>query len=95
MRYTNGKPVVQVADYPVDKEILQKISAKTNARFYEAKNKSELSSIYDEIDQLEKTEVELNINALYEELFQWPLTLSIFCLLLEILLKRTIFLRIP
>ena len=95
MRYTNGKPVVQVADYPVDKEILQKISAKTNARFYEAKNKSELSSIYDEIDRLEKTEVELNINALYEELFQWPLTLSIFCLLLEILLKRTIFLRIP
>ena len=95
MRYTNGKPVVQVADYPVDKEILQKISAKTNARFYEAKNKSELSSIYDEIDRLEKTEVELNINALYEELFQWPLTLSTFCLLLEILLKRTIFLRIP
>jgi Ca-activated chloride channel family protein len=95
MRYQNGKPVVQVADYPVDKEILRKISTKTNARFYEATNKSELASIYDEIDRLEKTEVELNINALFDELFQWTLGLSILFLLLEILLSRTVFLRIP
>ena len=95
MRYTNGKPVVQVANYPVDKEILQKISAKTDARFYEATNKSELASIYEDIDRLEKTEVELNINALFEELFQWPLGLGILLLFLEILFSRTIFLRIP
>ncbi len=95
MRYSNGNPVIQVADYPVDKEILQKISSITKARFYEATNKSELASIYEEIDRLEKTEVELNINALFEELFQWPLGLGLLLVLLEILLSRTIFLRIP
>lgn len=95
MRYANGNPVIQVANYPVDKEILQKISSTTKARFYEATNKKELLSIYDEIDRLEKTEVELNINVLFEELFQWPLGLGLILLFLEIILIRTIFLRIP
>lgn len=95
MRYANGNPVIQVANYPVDKEILQKISSTTKARFYEATNKKELLSIYDEIDRLEKTEVELNINVLFEELFQWPLGLGLILLFLEIILTRTIFLRIP
>ncbi len=95
MRYANGKPVVQVADYPVNKEILQKIAQVTDARFYEAKNKNELSSIYDQIDKLEKTEIELNINTLFEELFQWPLGLGLFLLCLEFALAKTIFLRIP
>ena len=95
MRYANGNPVIQVADYPVDKEILQKISSTTKAQFYEATNKKELASIYDEIDRLEKTEVELNINVLFEELFQWPLGLGLILLFLEIILTRTIFLRIP
>jgi Ca-activated chloride channel family protein len=95
MRYANGEPVVQVADYPVDKEILQKISEVTEARFYEAKNKKELSSIYSQIDKLEKTEIELNINTLFEELFQWPLAVGLFLLCLEFALAKTIFLRIP
>jgi Ca-activated chloride channel family protein len=95
MRYANGNPVIQVANYPVDKEILQKISSTTKARFYEATNKKELASIYDEIDRLEKTEVKLNINVLFEELFQWPLGLGLILLFLEIILTRTIFLRIP
>lgn len=95
MRYSNGKPVVQVADYPVDKEILQKISETTQARYYEATNRNELITIYDEIDQLEKSEVELNINTLFEELFQWPLALAIVFLFIEFALARTAFLRIP
>ena len=80
MRYSNGNPVIQVADYPVDKEILQKISTTTGARFYEATNKTELASIYDEINRLEKTEVELNINMIFEELFQWSLGIALLLL---------------
>ena len=95
MRYANGNPVVQVADYPVDKEILQKISTTSNAQFYEARNKRELASIYDEIDRLEKTEVELNVNMIFEELFQWPLALALMLVFLEFILAKTIFLRIP
>ena len=33
MRYANGTPVVDVAEYPVDKDILQDISLRTDAQF--------------------------------------------------------------
>lgn len=95
LRYANGKPVIQVANYPVDKDILKKIAQITDAKFFEAKNKSELEAIYQEIDKLEKSEVELKVNKIYQELFQWPLALGILFLILEFLLSKTIFLRIP
>ncbi len=95
MRYANGKPMVQVADYPLDKEILKKIASKTDGRFFEAKDKETLRSIYDEIDRLEKTDVELKVNSLFEELFHWPLALGLLTFFMEVFLARTIFLKIP
>ena len=75
MRYANGTPVIDVAEYPVDKEILQKI-AKIQCQFFEADDKETLSAIYEEIDKLEKTDIQLEVNALYEDLFQWTLALA-------------------
>ena len=95
MRYANGTPVVEVAEYPVDKEILQKIAQRTDAKFFEAGDKSTLRSIYDEIDQLEKTDIQLEVNALYEDLYQWPLASGFILLVAGFLLERSIFLRIP
>ena len=95
LRYANGNPVIQVADYPIDKEILKKISSKTKGLFFEAKNKNDLQSIYDEIDRLEKTDVEIMINSLFEDMFHWPLALAVITLFLEVILSRTILLRIP
>ena len=95
MRYANGTPVVEVAEYPVDKKILQEIAQRTEAKFFEAGDKSTLRSIYDEIDQLEKTDVQLEVNALYEDLYQWPLASGFILLVVGFLLERSIFLRIP
>ena len=95
MRYANGTPVVEVAEYPVDKEILQEIAQRTDAKFFEAGDKSTLRSIYDEIDQLEKTDIQLEVNALYEDLYQWPLASGFMLLVVGFLLERSIFLRIP
>ena len=95
MRYANGTPVVEVAEYPVDKEILLEIAQRTEAKFFEAGDKSTLLSIYDEIDQLEKTDIQLEVNALYEDLYQWPLASGFILLVVGFLLERSIFLRIP
>ena len=95
MRYANGTPVVEVAEYPVDKEILQEIAQRTDAKFFEAGDKTTLRSIYDEIDQLEKTDIQLEVNALYEDLYQWPLASGFILLIVGLLLERSIFLRIP
>jgi len=95
MRYGNGTPVVEVAEYPVDKEILQEIAQRTDAKYFEAGDKSTLRSIYDEIDQLEKTDIQLEVNALFEDLYQWPLASGFILLVVGFLMERSIFLRIP
>jgi len=91
----DDSPVIRVYDYPVDKEILRKIAETTGAQFFEAGDEASLREIYDEIDRLEKTNVEYDVNALFEELFYWPLGFGLFLLLIEITLARTLFLRIP
>jgi Ca-activated chloride channel family protein len=84
-----------MADYPVDKEILAQISNLTGAQFFEAKDKTSLREIYNEIDRLEKTDVEIQVNALFEDLYQWPLTAALFVLCCEFILSRTRYLKIP
>ena len=54
-----------------------------------------LFPIYDEIDRLEKTEIELKVNTLFKDLFQWSLGFAVFTLLLEIGLSRTLLMKIP
>ena len=71
----------------MDKDTLKKIAELTEAKFYEAQNKDKLM-IFMMIDQLEKTDVKLSVNTLYDELYQWPLGLSILLLLLEFLLAK-------
>ena len=87
--------MTRLYDYPVDKEILRKIAEATGAQFFEAGNEADLRKIYDEIDRLEKTEIEYDLNALYDELFHWPLSAGLILLLFEIALSRTLFLSIP
>jgi Ca-activated chloride channel family protein len=95
MRYANGMPVIDVADYPVDKKILKQISEVTNAKSFEARDKESLSSIYEEINKLEKTDVQLEVNALFEDLYQWPLSIGSLLIFVGFILDRTLFLRIP
>ena len=94
-RYADGTPVIDVAEYPVDKKILRDIALRTDAQFFEAGDKDTLISIYNEIDKLEKTDVQLEVNALYEDLFQWTLAFAFLFIIVAFFLERTIFLRIP
>ena len=94
-RNSDNMPAIKLADYPVDKEILKEISKVTGAQSFEAKDKATLELIYDEIDRLEKSEVEMSVNALFDDLYVWPLGASIFLLCLEFILARTCYLRIP
>ena len=88
LRAPNGTPVIRVADYPVDKEILQEIAQTTGALFFEAEDKATLQSIYEEIDRLEKSEVEMGVNALFEDLYIWPIAAALLCLCLEFILAE-------
>jgi Ca-activated chloride channel family protein len=79
----------------IDEKTLQAIADKTGGKYYRADSTDTLRQIYDEIDQLEKTEVEVKKYVRIEELFHWAVVPGLVLVLLEILLNNTIWRRLP
>ena len=88
---------IQYVNLPVeiDTETLQAIAQKTNGDFYRATNAEELSQIYREIDKLEKSKLEVKSFKRKYEAYQQFIFVASIALLLEILLRLTVFRRIP
>ncbi len=79
----------------IDEETLRKIAEKTGGKYFRARSKEELEEIYNEIDQLEKTEIKVNQYVQYRELFAIFVYFGLGFLVLEILLGHTFFRKIP
>ena len=79
----------------IDSETLRSIALATDGDFYRATNNRELKNIYKEIDQLEKSKLSVTQFSKRYEAFQPFAIVAIIALLLEILLRITIFRRIP
>jgi len=88
---------VQYVNLPVeiDTKTLNDISNATDGKFFRATNTRELQQIYKEIDQLEKTKLNVKKYSKRYEAFQPFALAAILLLLLELLLRVTIFRRIP
>ncbi len=88
---------VQYVNLPVeiDTKTLTNISNATDGKFFRATNTRELQQIYKEIDQLEKTKLNVKQFSKRYEAFQPFALAAILVLLLELLLRVTIFRRIP
>lgn len=80
---------------PLDEVTLREIADITNAEYYRATDTEGLRDIYAEINALEKSEVEVLIFTRYREMLGWFLLPALVLILLEILLSRTVFRRIP
>jgi Ca-activated chloride channel family protein len=94
-RNADGSINYTITLQPANYSVLGQMARIAHGRFFRAKNRSELQSIYNEIDRLEKTEVRLRRYTTFTPLFQWPLT-GAFCMLaLELILANTRFLRLP
>ena len=75
----------------IDEDLLQQIAETTGGKYFRATSNSKLEEIYEEINKLEKTEIEETKYKSYDELFR-PLVLAAFGLLLfELLLRYTVF----
>ena len=79
----------------LDEETLRQIAQATNGRYYRATNTEELSQIYGDIDRLEKTKLEVQSYSKVRDVYQYLVMVAIVALLLEILLRITLFRRIP
>ena len=79
----------------IDEETLKKIADMTGGKYYRADSSATLRNIYAEIDQLEKTEVEVKKYQQYRELFPWLVLPGLTLLLLEVILSHTVWRKLP
>jgi Ca-activated chloride channel family protein len=90
-----GKTVYRMMPVDIDEDTLQKIAQMTGGKYYRADNSQKFQAIYAEIDKLERTEAEVKKFAHHDELFAWVITPGLGLLLLEVLLRHTIWRRLP
>jgi len=88
---------IQYVNLPVeiDEKMLRSIASATDGDYYRAKNNRELNQIYQEIDKLEKTKLSVKQYSRRYEAYQPFAIAAMIALLLEILLRITVFRRIP
>lgn len=89
-----GKQVVYES-VEIDDTMLEEIAMRTGGAYYRAEDQEALRSIYDEIDELEKTEITTNTYMEYNERFRWFLLPAVGLLLLEVVLLGTRFRKLP
>lgn len=86
-----GGTVMQQMKVEIDEKLLSTIANSTGGKYYRANNNQKLDEIYQEIDKLERSKIEVTeFRRLHEEFYPlvaWALAL----LLLEFLLRKTIF----
>jgi Ca-activated chloride channel family protein len=87
--------VYQNVEIPIDEETLTKIADATGARFFRARDAQSLKAVYEEIDTLERTEIEQVQYVRYTELAPRFMTAALLFLLLEVALSRTRLRRLP
>lgn len=78
-----------------DEKTLKSIASVTGGEYYRSSSKESLLNIYKEIDQLERTKLEIKHFGNQEEKFMIFALIAIVSLLLEIMLRNTILKRIP
>lgn len=88
---SNGNIVFQPQKVEIDEKILQEIAAITKGKYFRATDNNKLEAIYDEIDGLEKSKISENRLMLFDEQFRFWLLIGLFVLVLEMILRRTLF----
>ncbi len=88
-----GRMTVQRAD--VDDELLKKVAAETGGQYFLAQDTETLVKVYDTIDKLEKTKINVQTFASYEDRYMGFVLAAILALVAEMAVGMTRFRRVP
>jgi Ca-activated chloride channel homolog len=95
MQTPTGTVVMQREKVNIDEKLLTQIANETGGKYFRAKDNESLAAIYKEIDKLEKSKIEVTALKRYSEKF-FPFAIAAMAfLLLEMLLRFTIFKKFP
>ncbi len=104
--YTIGVGTMGTAPYPVqtpygiqyqnmpveiDEPVLKEIASKTGGRYFRATDNNKLLEVYSEIDKLEKSKIDVRQFIRKEEKFFMPAMMIFILLVLEILVRTTVY----
>jgi len=79
----------------VNVKLLKRLALQTGGKFYRAINSNALKEVFSDINELEKTKIEVNQYTRYAELFPPYLEWAFWLYLLHLLLAKTVFRRQP
>ena len=86
-----GKLQFRKQQVEIDEDLLKEIASETDGKYFRATDNTSLKEIYDEIDKLEKTKIEEFKYYNYQEKIRIFVFLGLGFLLLEFVLKNTLF----
>lgn len=90
-----GNKVYRQVQIDLDENLLQEIADKTKGKYFRATDTKSLQTIFTQINQLEKTSIEMPQYQVYKDLYPYLLFTALFLLFGEALLANTIFRRLP
>ncbi|MBK7629809.1 MAG: VWA domain-containing protein [Ignavibacteriales bacterium] len=85
----------QMVPVEIDEAILKKIAEQTGGEYFRATNNRALEDIYNKIDKMEKTKIEITSYRNAKELFAGWLGIGVVLLLLELIASKTILRKLP
>ncbi len=86
---------MQSTKVTIDEKLLKEIASETGGKYFRAKDNDGLLKIYTEIDNLEKSKVEISTLSRYTEKFFPFVMAALAFLLLEVLFRYTVFRKFP
>lgn len=90
-----GNQTFVMAEVEIDEDLLRNIASTTSGRYFRANDNEALRNIYQQINELEKSEVQVTHYTSYDELFGRWLLLALLLLALEFIVARVILNRLP
>ncbi len=90
-----GNQTVVMADVEIDEEILTSIAEQTGGQYFRAVDKQKLVEIYNQINTLEKSKVEVTHHTILHEEYLLYALAALATLMLEFVMKYLILKRIP
>lgn len=88
---------IQLQNVPVeiDEDVLKQIAATTGGQYFRATDNDKLKQIYQEIDQLEKSKIEVKHFSKKQEQYFWFALIGMLLLIAEGVLRYTVLRKIP
>ncbi|MBI9032873.1 MAG: VWA domain-containing protein [Bacteroidales bacterium] len=90
-----GRKRYQQVEVKIDETMLQNVAQMTEGKYFRATDNQKLKDIYQEIDQLEKSKIDVTtFSQKHEEFLPWAL-LALVLIALEFVLKNMVFKTVP